>query len=138
MPLPYTLTYPREETYWHSWALTRELGFHEGITAPDEAKDGQTWPLLALRPGREIEVSQSFVCIEPPANWEVVLQEGHEYIVTLQPGLTLPNWTYGTASHRKGPYNLPPLPVTMGTPGTFTYEGVRAQDRMTWLNTLWT
>ena len=40
----------------------------------------------------------------------------------LKEGITVPRWVWGPASNRRGPYNLPPIPVCMEGEAIFTFE----------------
>ena len=95
---------------YDSWALSRELG------GPSDAKieQWQNYKQRTFEPG-----NSGVLGIVPRRFWwqdrlrNGMFRNGREYALRLKPGLTVPRWTYGEIGNLKGPYNLPPIPVTV-------------------------
>jgi hypothetical protein len=94
-----------------SWAQTRALGFKVG--AEDEELDPmENFIHFEANAYRKLD-------IRPRTKWwqyyvhNGLLKSGHQYAFKLKPGLTIPRWTYGKPGDLKGPFNLPPIPVTV-------------------------
>lgn len=50
-----------------------------------------------------------------------ILRCGNEYALRLRDGVTIPRWTYGRVGELEGPFNLPPIPITMGKEVRFKF-----------------
>ena len=104
-----------------SWAQTDELGFKagEGIQGLDPSQNFAHFKANAYRS----------LDIRPRSKWwhyyvhNGLMKNGHQYAFKLRPGLTIPRWTYGKPGDLKGPFNLPPIPVTVDeTPRQFKFR----------------
>lgn len=119
-----------------------------GLTSPDHIP-GETFSFLQLNPGvwrqpdrLRLENYMSFwtsrLRVPWPdgfgfealdgMDWKSPLVHGHRYALRLKDGVTVPRWVWGPARARRGPYNLPPIPIVMEGEATFVYEEVTEPD----------
>lgn len=108
-----------------SWAQTRELGFKDDAN-PEMLEES----LDAKKNLTHFEANTSQKLPLQPAGvwWQYyvrsgILKSGQRYAFRLKPGLWIPRWTYGTKTERDGPFNLPPIPITVDeTSHTFEFR----------------
>ncbi|KAK3718863.1 hypothetical protein LTR37_004779 [Vermiconidia calcicola] len=98
-----------------SWATTRELGFQDD--SYEDRRSGRETYMRTIAPGG----TETDLMLTNHTPWDWIrdaallgwLVDGGHYLARLKPGTTVPRWTYGSANHLEGPYNLPPMPVVM-------------------------
>ena len=102
-----------------SWAQLPQLGHRQNI----DPESDQRPHLCSLQPGLSDDLAMGpFIQF-----WEDHRRKGHlvdrrKYAVRLRSGVVVPRWTYGSMGDPKGPYNLPPIPVTMDDQLQFTFR----------------
>ena len=108
-----------------SWAKTRDLGFGPG---PDQALHPRFWFFEPNVPTK--------LMLRPSQEWwqhnvrNGTFKSGREYAFKLKAGFNIPRWTYGSRPEKDGskpnihgPFNLPPIPVTVDeTPQPFKFR----------------
>ena len=116
----------KDDEFWaDSWSRDRDLGFagddyygekpallhcHPGLL-PDpgsELSRGWWWPWWWQNNFRELYTKNSLHV------------NGHQFAMRLKPNVTIPRWTFGTVDKLEGPYNLPPIQLTMDEEVHFT------------------
>ena len=110
----------------NSWAQTVEQGFRAGAHTFMDPEN--SFRSFKANERRNLE-------LRPTAVWwhwlvsKGMLKGGRRYAFQLRPGIMIPRWTYGTVGNREGPFNLPPIPITVDEtlrPFKFRVESIGA------------
>ena len=105
---------------YDSWAQTPDLGF------PTEDRGlelGHDINLRTFYPGKPEEVPGDgpWTPMWQDLIRKKILLSGRRYALRLKAGVTVPRWTWGVVGAVEGPYDLPPMRVTMDEEPQFTY-----------------
>lgn len=96
--------------YGESWLQSRELGY-----APLESLHERAQHIRTLQPDSWTEME----ALSKPVWWfedwlrKRAVVAGRQYVLRLREDVRVLRWTYGSVKERKGPYNLPTLPLSI-------------------------
>jgi hypothetical protein len=108
----------------NSWQQTRDLGFGVGPFLDP----GKNFRSFKANETCNLELRPTVLWWQHRVRYGT-LKSGRQYAFRLKPGITIPRWTYGTVVDREGPFNLPPIPITVDEtlrPFKFRVESIGA------------
>jgi hypothetical protein len=110
----------------NSWAATRELGFKAGTDS--DLDPDKNFRCIKANGTCNLKLRPTMLWWQHHVRYGT-LKSGRRYAFRLRPGISIPRWTYGTRANREGPFNLPPIPITVDEtlhPFKFRVESVGA------------